>query len=92
MSEMKLQFILGIAGVLAFIVPVALLIRELWKETFPRSVLIIDQAGNVLGEISAESVQKVRASDMAELHERASGGVDMSRPEPPPRWLRFVRL
>jgi hypothetical protein len=64
------QFIAGLFAGLAVAIPVLILARDLYKIAFPHSVIITDQNGDVLGEISAESVTKSDANELARLHER----------------------
>ena len=65
-----IQFFAGILAVAAMGIPVSIFFRDLYKIAFPHSVIITDKNGNVLGEISADSVTKSSANELARLHER----------------------
>lgn len=65
-----LQFVAGVMAGIAVAVPVSIFIRDLYKLAFPHSVVITDENGDVLGEISAESVTKSNAGELGRLHER----------------------
>jgi len=65
-----LQSIAGFIAFAAVVVPISIFIRDLYKLALPHSVIITDKNGDVLGEISAESVTKSDANELARLHER----------------------
>lgn len=72
MNEMStVQFIAGAITGAAIVVPVSIFLRDLYRIAFPHKVIITDKNGDVLGEISAESVTKSDASsELARLHDR----------------------
>lgn len=65
-----IQIFAGVLAVIAIAGPVSIFIRDLYKLAFPHTVVITDENGDVLGEISAESVTKSNANELARLHER----------------------
>jgi hypothetical protein len=69
-SEIALLIFFGSASACALVVPLARFFWILRKEAFPRVVVVRDQSGAVIGEISAESVQQTDNGELARLHER----------------------
>jgi hypothetical protein len=70
-SEMSIfQSVAGALTVAAMVVPVSIFLRDLYKIAFPHKIIITDKNGDVLGEISAESVTRSDANELAGLHER----------------------
>jgi hypothetical protein len=69
-DAMTLQHTILWVSAAALIGPFVRLIWVLLREAFPRAIRVIDSEGNVIGTISAESVQKSDASELARLHER----------------------
>lgn len=70
MSMTALEYILGGVSLAAVAVPVIKLAIVVIKEARARSFVLVDNDGKIVGEISAESVQRTEPSEIARLRER----------------------
>jgi hypothetical protein len=78
MSEMTLLYILKWASAFAFVLPLIAFAYTFIRDVFSSSFVIVDDNGHVLGQITAETVQR----DPKELEElqrriRQSGHVNI---------------
>lgn len=67
---MKVQLTLSVLALAAIGIPVFLLIRDLIKEAFARTIIVRDEEGRELGRISADSVETRGPDPSVPLHER----------------------
>jgi hypothetical protein len=70
MNEMTLLSVLGWTSLAAFVLPALALAYTVFREAHAKTfVLLDDRSGEVLGSISAETVQQ-NPADVAALHNR----------------------
>lgn len=65
-----LEYILGGVSLAAVVVPAIKLAIAVVREARARSFVLVDGDGKIVGEISAESVQRTEPSEIARLRER----------------------
>jgi hypothetical protein len=70
MDSVTVEKIIVVASLVAVVVPVVLYVWVLIREAFPRVILVLNEKGEEIGTISAESVLQTDNNDLARLHER----------------------
>lgn len=70
MEVMTLNTIILGFSAIALVGPIARLAWVLIREAFPSKIAIMDENGEELGIISADSVQQTETSELVRLHER----------------------
>ncbi|RXG88736.1 hypothetical protein EAS61_29150 [Bradyrhizobium zhanjiangense] len=78
MSETTLQYLLGGVFFLLALIPLAIVIKHAARQARARAFVLVDRDGKVIGEISADSIQKAEPENIARLRERVRQKHDVS--------------
>ena len=70
MTESEVMRLLGIFSLVAVVFPIAKLGYRIWRSSVPQSIVFVDKDGNVVKEITADSVQRMDTDELVSLHDR----------------------
>ena len=70
MTDLLVMRLLGIFSLAAVLLPIAKLGFRIYRTSNPQSIVFVDTNGDVVKEITAESVQHMDTKELVSLHER----------------------